>query len=46
VLEAVQLPAGIADLHASLPDVDRETFTLKQNCSSPTIAAQYQALAI
>ena len=30
VLEAVELPAGVTDLAASLADVDRNTLTLKK----------------
>ena len=29
VLEAVELPAGVADLTAGLPDVDADALTLK-----------------
>ena len=31
VLQAVQLPTGVADLHASLTNMNTDTFTLKHN---------------
>jgi hypothetical protein len=41
MFKAVQLPASIADLHTSLPNMDRDAFTLKQNYSVATITIPY-----
>ena len=30
MLQTVELPAGIADLHSSLPNVNRDSLTLKK----------------
>jgi hypothetical protein len=37
MFKAVQLPASIADLHTSLPNMDRDAFALEQNYSVTTI---------
>ena len=39
VLQAVQLPAGIADLHAGLPNMDRDALTLQRKNGNATSEA-------